>query len=206
MSQTSFNTLEQQDEQIIELGDNIKHAMGHRVNGGDIQLSLQGYRYAADKKREEGHAFKILDKCIELVKHDPEDKKQWVWYAEITIQDIKDGNETYGVSEQSYLKYEFKEGRKVLTEYDEFGRTKAISKARRNAIRDQLPLTFIQSIINEFAEEIKDIKVGQSSTTSSTVQVPTEKQLQYLKKLGYTGEPPKTTKEASDLIQRYRKQ
>ena len=142
---------------------------------------------------------------VELVKHDPEDKSQWIWYATVKVRNSKTGLDTIGASEQPFL------DKHRGDNYDPFGRTKAISKAERNAFRKQIPELEITAMLDIVtAEEVEKIDTTPATETKATnpyqrtesevSDAPTEKQLDYLSLLGYTGEKPKTKAEASDII------
>ena len=105
---------------------------------------------------------------IELVKHDESDQKTWIWYAMIKVRNAKTGLETIGASEQNFID-EYKGNI-----YDQFGRTKAISKAERNAYRKQIPeleinamMDTVVSIQSEESIYSNDNHNGASATTPS---------------------------------------
>ena len=76
-----------------------------------------------------------------LEKYGSEDDSRWVWQSECVVKNSKTGLETYGQSESPFIE-PFKHV------YDKFGRTKAGSKAARNANRKQIPEADLVRMIN----------------------------------------------------------
>ena len=76
-----------------------------------------------------------------LEKYNSEDTSKWVWQSECVVRNNKTGLETYGQSESPFID-PFKHV------YDKFGRTKAGSKAERNANRKQIPEADLIRMIN----------------------------------------------------------
>lgn len=204
-AKSEFQIMDDADnQQIAEAETAIKQALCYTVRGKK-QLSYMGIKWLVLKMSQKDQPLQVLDMPeIILEKHDKEDKSTWVWYCTIKMKNAKTDLVTVGASESPYL---------VSGIYDSFGRTKALSKAERNACRKQIPELEINTMMETIDSE--DVKVLQTSFPSSNYNVtsipatsankvdttaPTDKQLSYLDKLKYTGEKPKTKIIASDLI------
>ena len=181
---------ENADSLMITNADrSIKEALVYSANGKK-QLSYMGIKWLELKMSQGGQPLEIVSHSVELVKHDPEDRNLWIWYATIVLRNKKSLLETLGASEQPFLGHN--------GQYDNFGRNKALSKAERNAIRKQIPEVEINQMINEAkGDQVQELKPTASSTVDDR---PSEKQLNYIRALGHTGEMPSTKQEAMDLI------
>ena len=203
---SEYQILDDADSRQIEQAENaVKQALVYKTNNNTQQLTYMGIKWLVLKMSERGEALQIPElPKIELVKHDPEDKSQWIWYATIKVRNSATGLETIGASEQCYV------DRNRGNQYDPFGRTKAISKAERNAFRKQIPelvITEMLSLVKSSDVEVVNVTPEkttetpqQSPETTESDDPPTTKQINYLEILGYTGKYPKTKNEASALI------
>lgn len=115
-----------------------------------------------EQAKKKGEAMLILkEECIR-VKIDESDPKQDVWHATVVLKNSGTNQETLGVSEadvfplKNWKKMDDNgkqvwENSKPVTvyerRYDPFGRTAAVSKAIRNAERQQLPEMAIQLFV-----------------------------------------------------------
>jgi len=190
---SEFQIMDQADnEQILKAESAIKQALAYSVRGKK-QLSYMGIKWLVLKMSQKEQPLEIVDMpTVELSKIDPEDKSTWVWYCTIKARNLKTGLVTVGASEATYLSNGV---------YDTFGRTKAISKAERNAYRKQIPEIEINAILNSISpEDIQNIS-HQDATPASISQ----HYLDTLKNLGYSGVQPKTSFEASELINNLKK-
>lgn len=139
------------------------------------ELTFIGIKQMILEKSNKGEAVQILSKLVERRKVDDNPIND-VWYAEVTLKNIKTGLETWGVSEASVFPWENhpvidkKTGKKVFNketnrfdteykqDYDTFGRTAAVAKAIRNAERQQLPEMAIQLFIEKAMEKKENVQ------------------------------------------------
>ena len=205
---SEFQILDDADSKQIETADSaLKQALIYKnPRNGSQQLTYTGIKWLVLHMAQKGQPLSIYDKPdVELVKHDPEDKSQWIWYATVKARNVKTGLDSIGASEQPFL------DEHRGNQYDPFGRTKAISKAERNAFRKQIPeLEIVEVIKQAQSDQIEVIDstpktetktpTPATETSPETSDAPTEKQISYLKFLCYTGKKPKTKTEASDII------
>jgi len=127
---SDFTIMDSADEQqIISCDDDLKKALVYDLRSTK-QITYIGLKYLVLKMSQSDQALHILKSEVILDKDDPEDKEMWFWRSIVRIKNSNTGLETEGISEAPYL-----ESKK----YDKFGRTKAISKAERNAWRKQIP-------------------------------------------------------------------
>jgi len=177
------------NQQILESA--IKQALAYSVRGKK-QLSYMGIKWLVLKMSQKEQPLEIVDMPqVELSKIDPEDNATGVWYCTIKARNLKTGLVTVGASEATYLSNGV---------YDNFGRTKAISKAERNAYRKQIPEIEINAMLNTISpDDIQNIS-HQDATASIS-----QHYLDTLKNLGYSGIQPKTSFDASKLIESLKK-
>jgi len=194
--------------QIQEADKSIKQALAYEVRGKK-QLSFMGIKWIVLKMSQKQQPLEVVDMpVVELSKCDPKDKTTWVWYATIKVRNLKTGMVTVGASETTWL-IKNKDG---YGEYDTFGRTKAISKAERNAYRKQIPEIEINAMLNSVdPKDIQQLQNGNASNYNSTDNQNTtpasvsQQYLDTLKNLGYAGVQPKTSFEASKIINNLKK-
>ena len=195
---SEFQIMDNADNTQIQNAETaIKQALAYEVRGKK-QLSYMGVKWLVLKMSQKEQALEVLDlPCIELMKHG-EDQATWIWYVTVKVKNLKTGLVTVGASESPFLS---------KNEYDTFGRTKAISKAERNAYRKQIPELEINAMLDTIkSEDIQKLNGSNSSNdTSSYNTEPAPVAAHYLdtlEKLGYTGVPPKTSFEATKLIEK----
>ena len=154
---------------------------------------------------QDGQPLQIIDHKMELVKYDPEDKTQWVWQAEATVLNLTSNYQQMGVSEAWFL-LRHKGG--VIGNYDSFGRTKAMSKAQRNANSVHIPKAMKKALYETSTPQNTKIMYLSGSGDdgnggggdSNTPKLPTDKQLNYLRGLKWTYTMPDNVGDAGDLI------
>ena len=189
---TEFQIMDEADsKQIQEAETAVKQALVYEVKGKK-QLSYMGIKWIVLKMSQKEQPLEVVDMpIIELIKHDSDNKSSWIWYATIKVRNKKTGLSTVGASESPF---------NFNGQYDSFGRTKAISKAERNAFRKQIPELEINTMLDTISpNDIQPLQSQNNSTQSS--DAPTQKQLDYLKNLGYTGPTPDTKQMASNIIE-----
>lgn len=120
---------------------------------------------------QKGQSFSVLEDKCELT--------DGIWYATMKVKNNKTQHETVGYAQQPKL-METKDGG---TKLDEFARTKAMSKAERNAWRKQIPelqiKAFIDVITQKNPEGTKKLKTKQANaveycTCTPDAQIPSE--------------------------------
>jgi len=136
---------EKADEVMIANANaKIKQAMVYEMQG-EKQLTYIGLKHLTLLMSQKGHPLEVLDTEVKLEKLDPDNQKTWIWYSTYKVKNQTTGHESIGMSEASYL------DEKGV--YDKFGRTKAMSKAERNAWRKQIPELEIRAMIDSASAE-----------------------------------------------------
>ena len=201
---SEFVILDQADSRQIELADTaIKQSLAYDVRGKK-QISFAGVKWLILQMSQKGQGVSIDIHDISLDDSDPENK---VWMATVKAKNMKTGLETIGASEQPWAQ----NGKR-----DPFGRTKALSKAERNAYRKQIPELEIQSMLQSAEAEPLESTITYTESKSSVTESkpiktsgyissdrpspPTDKQISYWKALGGRGDPPGTKFEMMKAI------
>lgn len=205
---SSFQLMDLEDEQQIIADAEVQKSLVYEAQGKKT-LSYTGIKFLFQKWTETKQLTVEIVKehsyCI-LEKDNPDNQYQWFWRAQFTLKTtriLEDGKiqviETQGQSESPYM---------FSSKYDPFGRTKAFSKAERNADRKQIPEFEITHMINEIKPENIQKLQGNASASSipsdNSPNPPSEKQLTYLTNLGYTGPKPKNMFQAGKLIEDFK--
>ncbi len=195
---SAFQLMDEADELQIISDSNVKQSLVYKVQGKET-LSYTGIKFLFQKYIQEKElSVEIIhdESYCKLEKDIEDDSNHWFWRSQFTLKTTRtseDGKiqiiETQGQSESPY---------KVNGQYDSFGRTKAFSKSERNADRKQIPEFELTHMINQV--QPKDVNTFTTKTTV-TSDSPSEKQLDYLKNLGYTGPKPDTKQIASNIIE-----
>ena len=212
-----FQLMDRADEQqIVSFDTDVKQALVYVAKGGKKQLSYAGIQYLVLKLSAAGHPLVLVSDDVELCKDVDEDQNTWQWRAKVVKKNTNTGFETMGVQESPYLD-------RHTHEYDPFGRTKAVSKAMRNADRGHLPMAEIQRMINTAEasdiehlsprterasivqpEQQKHQPAGTAPPSGQNVTGPTSKQLNMIndlaRQLNRKVDTPKSKFEASELI------
>ena len=185
------------DSRQIELADTaVQQSLAYDLRGKK-QISFAGIKYLIlNMSKEQPIHIDILE--IKLERYVPDQQASWIWYATVKAKNGTTGLETIGASEQAFMLTNGK--------MDTFGRTKALSKAERNAYRKQIPEMEIQMMLNQ-TQHIQRLEPQQQQSSVRETQVPvsgvhqpTAEQLAYLKDLKYTGEIPTSRFETAKLI------
>ena len=139
--QQEFAIMDDADEQqIINADEALKLALVYKVTVGGkevVELSYVGLKHLTLLMSQTGQPLQIIDAKMELLGDKVEEK---VWYATVKVRNQKTGHESIGMSEAPYL---------FNGKYDSFGRTKALSKAERNAWRKQIPEFELKKLLND---------------------------------------------------------
>lgn len=188
--------MDEQDEIQILSDANIQQTLVYDVKGKKA-LTYVGIKFLFQKYiHHENITVVILhdQTYCNLEKDDPENKTMWFWRATYTIQTTK----ILQNGEKQIIQVQ---GQSECNYTEPFARIKAHSKSERNAQRKVLPEFQITHMINEINP--KDVQKLQGTKTpeNNTPTTPSEKQLEYLTNLGYTGPKPKTSFEAGKLIE-----
>lgn len=152
--QNVFKEMEKFDEMQIlkpELRDKLAYKI--KVRGKErLELSYAGIKQLILEMSQKEQSMEIVSSKIERIKIDENTDN---WYAEVTLRNKKTGHEAWGVSENPVY---------FNGEYDQFGRTKAVSKAIRNAERQQLPELLISSFLenSQKADKVQEIQTDES--------------------------------------------
>lgn len=181
-----FHLLESEDEQqiILETNERMKEALVYQVNWYNPktynyekrdELSYAGINYLVilmAQNLKQGIEI-VREPKIELLTVDGVER----WHAMIICRNKVTGLETVGNSEQTVkLKQKkkgadgkdvFENGQPVYeyNKYDDFGRTKALSKAQRNAWKLQMPAKLILKVI-QIAKDKKQTKTLETKKTT----------------------------------------
>jgi len=135
-----FLILDEADEkQIAEIDQKMKEALVYELKG-QKELSYIGLKHLTLLMSQKGQALQVQDDEV----HKEGVGEAVIWYAKMKVKNIKTGHETVGFSQQPAF-MEMKEGG---SKPDAFARTKALSKAERNAWRKQIPELQIKTFID----------------------------------------------------------
>ena len=180
---SEFMILDDADSRQIEATDTgIRQSLAYDLRGKK-QISFAGIKWLILQmsQKEQPMSIEIVQDKLDRY---GENKAEWVWYATVRATNQKTGLETIGASEQPY---QLNNGTK-----DPFGRTKALSKAERNAYRKQIPEIEIQAMLDA-------AKPGQiHRIETSGPSGPTPEQVQFLQAKG--AKIPPTRFEAAKLV------
>jgi len=124
--------------QIVNADKGVREAMVYNAKGNN-QLTYIGLKHLTLLMSQSGQALEVLEYSVRLDKSES-DKKDWRWYSSYKVRNKETGHESVGMSEASYLEN---------GQYDMFARTKALSKAERNAWRKQIPELKIMELIKQ---------------------------------------------------------
>ncbi len=131
---SSFLLMDKADEEMIVNADKaVKEAMvyTYTVNGVKKQeLTYVGLKHLTLLMSQGGQPLEVLETIV--------DQKNDIWYATAKVRNKTTGHESVGLSECPVNEN---------GKYDPFGRTKAMSKAERNAWRKQIPELKITELI-----------------------------------------------------------
>jgi len=142
-----FLLMDKADEEMITNADKaVKEAMVYEYSVAGKkkhELTYVGLKHLTLLMSQGGHPLEVLETIV--------DQKNDIWYATYKVKNKTTGHESVGVSECPV-----KDDKGA---YDPFGRTKAMSKAERNAWRKQIPeLKIIELIKAALAKgSVKDI-------------------------------------------------
>ena len=130
LEKSDYSIMDKADEQqIISADDDLKKALVYDIRGSK-QITFIGLKFLVVKMSQNGQPLTIIKSEITLDKDDPDNQNMWFWRSLVRVRNEKTHLETEGISESPYLE---------SGKYDKFGKTKALSKAERNAWRKQIP-------------------------------------------------------------------
>ena len=133
-----FSLLDKEDEKQImnleQFGNPEK--LVYQV-GDNLQLSFVGIKHIGFLMAKTGNPLRTLEVLTEL----QGEKDEKTWYATVRIRNEKTHQEEIGVSQCPFY-----DGKGKL---DPFARTKAVSKAERNAKKRLIPEYLITELIKE---------------------------------------------------------
>ena len=142
-----FKLLDKEDEkQIVNVKDFTNDsALVYKVHK-NFELSYRGIKHIAILMADRGMPLKLVNSKVELIG----EGKEKTWYASVTMRNEKTGQEMEGLSQCAFY-----DDKQVP---DDFARTKAHSKAERNAIRKLIPEYLITKFIQEADKsQVKEI-------------------------------------------------
>jgi hypothetical protein len=169
IQKSEYQILDKADEeQIRQAQQSVKQALCYELTVGNKkikQITFIGLKWLALQMSQKGQALEIQSSKVELEKDDPIKQEFWFWRANVKVRNQKTGLETEGIAECPYLQ-------KVKDEktYDQFGRTKAHSKAERNAWRKQIPELEITTLL-ETVNKSDTHDLGKHETQSTNNEI-----------------------------------
>ena len=143
------------EQQIIAIDFEVMKKLVYEVNGGQ-RLAYSGVKRLLLKMANKGNplGFKEYPQ-ITLVKLDESDRNTWIWYAVVHMYSKKTRLESYGLSESAYIEiiYNKQTDAWIPNGYDKLGRTKAVSKAARDAAMQLIPEVEIERLLKAASKE-----------------------------------------------------
>jgi len=169
LQQNQFQILDKMDEQQIIAADKaLKEVLVYsmKINNKPVkQLTFLGLKWITVKMAQKNQALEIVSSTVKLDKDDPDNREFWFWRAVVRTRNQKTGLETEGVAECPY----YSKAKDESLSYDQFGRTKAHSKAERNSWRKQIPEAEILQLIGTASgEQIQEVDGPKQSTPSGS--------------------------------------
>ena len=196
---TSFEITERADEmQIVAADPALQNILVYEVKGKRALTSVGVRSLILDMARQ-GEPISVTNVLVDLNQRDPDDQETWIWYASVASTNLKTKAQTFGLSEAWYL-MRHKDG--SIGKYDTFGRTKASTKAERNANQKQIHMDTVLKLQNTVESKNLRNLDGEFSNSggNGAPRLPSEGQLKYLKGLKWTWPAPTNMKDAGDLI------
>jgi hypothetical protein len=167
VQKSEYQILDHADEEQIKNAQNaVKQALCYEITikGKKVrQITFVGLKWLTLQMSQKGQALEIQDSEVKLEK-DGVKESLWFWRAKVKVRNQKTGLETEGISECPYSET-LKDGK---TKYDPFGRTKAHSKAERNAWRKQIPELEITTLLESVKESDTENLGNQQNTETRT--------------------------------------
>jgi len=177
---SSFLLMDKADEEMIINADKaVKEAMVYEYKVGNStkqELTYVGLKHLTLLMSQGGQPLEVLETLVE--------QKNDIWYATYKVKNKTTGHESIGVSECPVNEN---------GKYDPFGRTKALSKAERNAWRKQIPELKITELIKAALAKgsVKDINPEQTDVQQETgvCHCPFDEMVNKNGKCGQCGKP-----------------
>ena len=193
---SEYSILDNADARQIETADaSIRQSLAYDLRGKK-QISFAGIKWLVLQMSQHDQPLTIDIVDLHLEKY-TEEQSSWVWYATVKARNTKTGLETLGASEQTFIS-----NHKI----DPFSRTKALSKAERNAYSKQIPELEIKQMLDAAEPgqiqrlETREPEIHPGVDGVNATHPPSQKQIEYMRDLGYEGEIPKSLYEATILI------
>lgn len=145
-----FNIIDKEDEKQImsieQFGDDKRLVYQVRDR---LELSYLGIKHLTLVMAQNNNPLETLvESKVDLIG----ESKEKTWYATVRVLNKNTGQITEGVAQCNYY------DEKGFT--DNFGRTKAHSKAERNALRKQIPEAYITKLIQNAKASGQAHKIG----------------------------------------------
>ena len=196
---TQFEITERADEmQIVGADPALQNILVYEVKGKRALTSVGVRSLILDMARH-GDPISVTNVLVNLDKRDPNDQETWIWYASVASANLNTKAQTFGLSEAWYL-LRHKDGK--IGNYDTFGRTKASTKAERNANQKQIymdKILLLQKTVESVNLRNLDGEFSNSGGNGAP-RLPSDGQLKYLKGLMWTWPAPNNMMDAGDLI------
>lgn len=142
-----FKVTEHLDEQQIINVEAIKEILCYKDSrSGKYELSFRGIKQLVLDMAAKGFPLEVEDVNIQLLG----EGKEKTWYVSANVRNQNTRLATHGEAEQPFYENDSKQPptfKEPLTQ-DPFARRKAVSKAIRNAQKQQLPEAMIHHMVN----------------------------------------------------------
>ena len=188
---SEYMILDNADARQIETADaSIRQSLAYDLRGRK-QISFAGIKWLVLQMSQHDQPLTVDIVDLHLERY-TEDQSSWVWYATVKAKNTKTGLETLGASEQAFISN---------GKIDPFSRTKALSKAERNAYRKQIPELEIKQMLDAAepgqiqkldTRDTREPEIHPGVDGVNATHPPSQKQIEYMRDLGYEGEIPKS--------------
>lgn len=147
----SYSIFDKLDEQQIVNADKaVKQKMVYKTKN-HAELTFVGLKHIILEMSQHEQPIEIEESTVTLDK-DGSSPDMWYWRAKVKVRNQQSNYPSEGLSECPYLEN---------GKYDPFGRTKAHSKAERNAWRKQIPEQRIIELLKAVGpEDIQEVHDG----------------------------------------------
>lgn len=143
-----YHVAELTDEKQIMNIDEFKNILCYKDSkSGKYELSYNGIKHLVLEMAAKGMPLEVVDAKYELLG----DGVEKTWYTSVWVKNLKTGLTHDGHSEAPYYENNGRHPLKFVEPFtkDSFARTKAFSKAKRNACKAHLPQALIIHLVNQ---------------------------------------------------------
>ena len=189
-------------DRVDSLGDVDLNDLTYVVRGTNRrELKFAGVKHLVLRLSLCGHPLEFVSDPEVVLRKYSEDQREWVWEAKAKMRNITTRLLSFGVGDKPYLMpIKRKDNGKLVTDSngnqvydyvrDPNGRTTAVSKSIRNAMRPQIPEAEARKFINSLVAKKKNIEEPSI----------TQEQIQTIQELSPGQSLPKTQRDAETLI------